>query len=107
MNWFHPEAGSIQAISVLILPRGQHLLSRSQRLRFNVGVREAVGVHGGQVGAAHDAHHQTGLLGVVLEGDHDATALLQGLVLRLVDLPKRRRQKDNFTKKNLPQLLVQ
>lgn len=38
------------------------------------------------MGAAYDADDQAGLLGVVLERDHDAASLLQGLVLRLVDL---------------------
>lgn len=36
--------------------------------------------------AADDADHQAGLLGVVFERNHDASSLLQGLVLRLVDL---------------------
>lgn len=56
--------------------------------RFHVGVGEAVGVHGGEVSAAYDAHHQAGLLGVVLEGNHDAASLLQGFVFRLVHLSR-------------------
>lgn len=40
------------------------------------------------MGAAYDAHHQARLLGVVLERDHDASSLLQGLVLGLVDLQR-------------------
>lgn len=44
------------------------------------------------MGAADDAHDQAGLLGVVLEGDHDASSLLQRLVFCLVDLPGHRRQ---------------
>lgn len=36
--------------------------------------------------AAYDADDQAGLLGVVLERDHDAPSLLQGLIFCLVDL---------------------
>lgn len=54
--------------------------------RFDIGVWEAVCVHGGEVGTADNAHHQARLLGTVLEGDHDTPSLLQGLVICLVDL---------------------
>lgn len=39
--------------------------------------------------AADDAHDQAGLLGVVLEGDHDASAFLQRFVFCLVDLEEK------------------
>lgn len=54
--------------------------------RFDVGVGVAVGVHGGQVGAADDAHQQALLLRAVLEGDEDPAALLQRLVLCFIYL---------------------
>lgn len=60
-------------------------------LRFNVRVGEAVCVHGGEVSAADDAHHQATLLRAVLQRDHDAPALLQRLVVRLVDLKGERK----------------
>lgn len=40
------------------------------------------------MGAADDANDQAGFLGVVLERYHDASSLLQGLVLCLVDLQR-------------------
>lgn len=54
--------------------------------RFDVGVGEAVGVHGSEVSAAYDAHSQARLLRVVLERNHDPSTLLQRLVFSLVDL---------------------
>lgn len=41
--------------------------------------------------AADDAHHQAGLLGVVLERNHDAAPLLQGFVFCLVHLHRNKR----------------
>lgn len=58
--------------------------------RFNVRVGEAVGVHGGEVSAADDAHHQAALLRAVLQRDHDAPTFLQRLIIRLVDLKRER-----------------
>lgn len=54
--------------------------------RFDVGVREAVGVHGSEVSTAYDANDQAGLLGVVLERNHDASSFLQRFIFCLVDL---------------------
>ena len=59
---------------------------KGKHLRFHIGVGEAVGVHGGQVCTADDANHQARLLGAVLERDHDAAPLLQGLIVSLVNL---------------------
>jgi len=44
---------------------------------FDKGVRVAVGVHGGQVGTADDAHQQAALLRVVAQR-HQDTASLRG-----------------------------
>ena len=62
------------------------VVTRTAHSRFHVGVRVAIGVHGGQVGAPHDAYQQALLLRAVLEGDEDAAPLLQGLVFGLVHL---------------------
>lgn len=43
--------------------------------------------------AAYDADDQAGLLGVVLERNHDAAPLLQGFVFCLVHLHSLRKQK--------------
>lgn len=43
--------------------------------------------------AANDAHDQAGLLGVVLERNHDAAALLQGFVFCLVHLHSLKKEK--------------
>lgn len=44
-------------------------------LHFNEGVRIAVGVHGGQMGAAYDTNHQAALLCVIAQWHQDAAAL--------------------------------
>lgn len=44
-------------------------------LHFNKGVRIAVGVHGGQMGAAYDTNHQAALLCVIAQWHQDAAAL--------------------------------
>lgn len=62
------------------------LITGEKNLRFNVRVGEAVGVHGSEVSAADDAHHQATLLRAVLQRDHDAPAFLQRLIVRLIDL---------------------
>lgn len=54
--------------------------------RFNVRVRKAVCVHGSEVCAADDAHHQATLLRAVLQRDHDAPTFLQGLIVCLINL---------------------
>ena len=65
---------------------GRRRLAWAAHSRFHVGVRVAIGVHGSQVCAAHDANQQALLLRTVLEGDEDAAPLLQGLVFCLVHL---------------------
>lgn len=54
--------------------------------RFDVGVWEAICVHGSEVSTAYDAHYQARLLGVVLKRNHDSSSLLKGFVFCFVDL---------------------
>lgn len=45
-------------------------------VHFDIGVRVAIGVHGGQVNTADDSHDETVGLGAVHEGHQDPTTLL-------------------------------
>lgn len=61
--------------------------------RLDVGVGVAIDVHGGQVGAAHDAHQQPPAPRAVAEAQQDAPTLFQqpGALLCLFQLWGRRR----------------
>lgn len=81
--------------------RGSHShLSHSHlsHSHFDVGVGVAIGVHGGQVGAAHDAHLQPLLLRAVLERDEDPATLLQRLVFCFIYLGRECAQSGGCTR---------
>ena len=54
---------------------------------FNEGVGVSVGVHGGQVGAAHHSYHQAALPAVVVQGHLDTAPLLAALSVLALQTP--------------------